>query len=79
MQGFAMTAKLLPSEMDSARRGAEAIGLRTVTPEAGARIRDPHADDKRKPARGLFLGLALGIAIWLGLLLFAWEFFRKAL
>ncbi len=29
-----------------------------------------------RPARGLMLGLGLGAALWVGIFLLAWEFFR---
>jgi hypothetical protein len=71
-----MTAKLLPTEAVIASRDAKSLPFRPVAPEVGARMSDPRQRVTSIHARGLLVGVALGLLLRVGLLLFAWHFFR---
>jgi hypothetical protein len=71
-----MAAKLLPKEPDFAKLGAQAMRFRPLAPDARRRMASPRGWDSQIPARGLLVGLGLGIVFWAVLLLFARQFFR---
>jgi len=75
-----MVAKLDPHAFFPAppavRHEARVLRWRPVSPASDARTGDSIAQEKLRPAKGLLLGLLLGLALWIGIGMLAWLVFR---
>ncbi len=75
-----MVAKLDPHAFfplpPAARPELRVLQWRSVAPASEGRMSDTSAQEKLRPAKGLFFGLMLGAVLWIGIGILAWLVFR---